>query len=237
MKMIIASTENNEKTCKPRHIPNSEKMTLNELQNAYDTIADEYEGKLWFDQHVLGVARLRKQLMSKARGKILDVACGTGLNFHLFPSRSDITAIDLSPRMLEIARRKAAALNLNVQIKVMDAQKLEFADGSFDTVASTLSTCTFPDPILALREMQRVCRPNGLILLLEHGHSSLPWLANFQDRHVYQHYQENAGCRWNQEPPNLIQAAGLKVLKSQRSVLGMFHSIEATPLDNRAGPS
>jgi len=206
-------------------------MSLDDLQNAYDAIADGYEQKLWFDQYVLGVGRLRKQLMSKARGKILDVACGTGLNFPFFPSTSEITAIDLSPQMLEIARQKAAALNLNVQVKVMDAQRLDFPDGSFDTVASTLSTCTFPDPIQALQEMGRVCRTGGLILLLEHGHSSLPWLAKYQDRHVIQHYQENAGCRWNQDPLDLVKVAGLQILKSKRTGLGMFHSIEAMSRD------
>lgn len=204
-------------------------MTLDDLQSAYDAIADGYEKKLWFDHYVFGVARLRGQLMSNARGKILDVACGTGLNFSAFPSTSEITAVDLSPRMLESARRKAAALNLNVQVKIMDAQKLEFPDGSFDTVASTLSTCTFSDPIQALREMARVCRRGELILLLEHGHSSLPWLAKYQDRHVIQHYQENAGCRWNQDPLDLVKVAGLQILKSKRTGLGMFHSIEATP--------
>jgi hypothetical protein len=67
-----------------------------------------------------------------------------------------------------------------------------------------------------------------LILLLEHGHSSLRWLANLQDRHVLPHYQENAGCRWNQDPLDLVQAVGLTVLNSRRFGLGMFHAIVAT---------
>lgn len=218
------------KTCKPRRIPTSEKITANQLQNAYDEIADQYEKKVWFDQHILGVARLRKKLLSKATGKILDVACGTGQNFPLFAPNSEITAVDLSPRMLELARRNAIDHGPNVNFAVMDAEKLEFPDGSFDTVVSTLSTCTFPSPVKALQEMKRVCQPDGLILLLEHGHSKVHWLARFQDRHEYQHYQEHAGCRWNQNPLDLIQSAGIKVLKSKRSVLGIFHSMEATPL-------
>jgi ubiquinone/menaquinone biosynthesis C-methylase UbiE len=113
---------------------------------------------------------------------------------------------------------------------VLDAEQLEFPDGSFDTVVSTLSTCTFPNPVKALREMKRVCQPDGLILLLEHGHSNFPWLARFQDRHEYQHYQEHAGCRWNQDSLDLVQSAGIRVLNSKRSILGMFHSIEAAPL-------
>jgi ubiquinone/menaquinone biosynthesis C-methylase UbiE len=133
--------------------------------------------------------------------------------------------------MLEVARASAIKDGLHVDFAVMDAEELEFRDGSFDTVVSTLSTCTFPNPIQALQEMKRVCRPDGLILLLEHGHSNVPWLANYQDRHEYQHYQNHAGCRWNQDPPGLVQLAGIKVLKSKQSVLGIFYSIEATPKD------
>jgi ubiquinone/menaquinone biosynthesis C-methylase UbiE len=225
----IMSKPSTGKTCNPPYIPDQEKMKVSELQSVYDELATYYEKKTWFDQTILGVARQRKQLMSQAHGKILDVACGTGLNFPMFPAIGEITAIDLSPRMLEIAQQKAVVLSLNVQGKVMDAQKLEFPDGSFDTVTSTLSTCTFPDPVQALREMKRVCRTEGLILLLEHGHSSMPWLANYQDRHVLHHYQQSAGCRWNQNPLDLVRAAGLKILNSKRFGLGIFHAIVATP--------
>lgn len=204
-------------------------MTVDEIQNEYDVRAEEYDKRLWFDEYILGVKRLRKQTMSKARGIILDVACGTGLNLHFFPRASNITAVDLSPGMLEIARQKAVQLRLNVEAKVMDAQKLDFADTSFDTVTSALSTCTFPDPIQALREMGRVCRPGGQILLLEHGRSSWNWFANYQDRNAFQHYQANAGCRWHQDPLELVKAAGLQILSSNRSRVGIFHSIKATP--------
>jgi ubiquinone/menaquinone biosynthesis C-methylase UbiE len=204
-------------------------MTADQVQSAYNEIADQYEKRIWFDQHILGVARLRKKLLSKASGKILEVACGTGQNFPLFAPDSEITAVDLSPKMLELARKNAIEHGLDVNLAVMDAEKLEFPDASFDTVVSTLSTCTFPNPVRALQEIKRACRPGGLILLLEHGHSNVPWLANFQDRNEYQHYQDHAGCRWNQDPLDLVQSAGIKVLRNQRNILGMFHSIEATP--------
>ena len=226
MKTITASTG---KTCKPHHIPNSEKMTADQVQRAYDESADQYEKKIWFDQYILGVARLKKKLLSKATGKILEVACGTGQNFPLFAPNSEVTAVDLSPKMLEIARENAIKHGLNANLAVMDAEQLEFPDGNFDTVVSTLSTCTFPNPVKALQEMKRVCQADGLILLLEHGHSNLPWLARYQDRNEDQHYQDHAGCRWNQDPLDLVQSADLQVLKSKRSILGMFHSMEVRP--------
>jgi len=226
MKITTASEG---KTCKPRRIPSNAKMTTPQLQNAYDEIADQYENKIWFDQHILGVAHLRRKLLSKAHGKVLDVACGTGSNIPLFQVGSNITAVDLSPKMLKIARESTTKHGLTVNFALMDAEHLEFPDGTFDTVISTLSTCTFPNPIKALQEMRRVCRPNGLILLLEHGHSSVPLLANYQDQHEYQHYEDHAGCRWNQDPLELIHSSGIKVIKSKRNILGMFHSIEAAP--------
>ena len=161
MKTIIGA-EKEGKTCKPQRIPNSEKMTVHQLQSAYDEIADQYEKKIWFDQRVLGVARLRKNLLSKATGKILEVACGAGSNLPFFPTGSDITAVDLSPNMLQVARGNATKHGLNVNLAVMDAEHLEFPDGSFDTVVSTLSTCTFPDPVKALQEIKRVCRTRWL---------------------------------------------------------------------------
>ncbi len=217
------------KTCKPQRIPHNAKLTVPQVQNAYDEIADQYEKMVWFDQHILGVARLKKNLLSKANGKILEVACGIGQNLQFFAPNSEITAVDLSPKMLEVARANATKHGLNVHLAVMDAEHLEFPDGSFDTVVSTLSTCTFPNPIKALQEMKRVCRPDGLILLLEHGHSNLTFLANYQDRHEYQHYEDHAGCRWNQDPLDLVQSAGIKIVKGKRNILGMFHSIEAIP--------
>src|SRR6266545_3392864 len=123
MKTII-SAEQKGKTCPPRRIPLSEKMTASKLQNTYDEIADQYEKKIWFDQHILGVRRLRKNLLSKATGKILDVACGTGLNIPWFPAGSDITAIDLSPNMLGVARANGTKHGQNVNFAVMDAENL-----------------------------------------------------------------------------------------------------------------
>lgn len=226
--MKITTSEG--KTCKPRRIPKSAKMTLQQVQHAYDQTAETYDKKIWFDQNILGIARLRRKLFSKAQGKILDVACGTGKNFSSLSTNAEITAIDLSSKMLGVAAVHAGKLNLNANFITMDAENLDFPDESFDTVISALSTCTFPNPIKALQEMKRVCKPDGLILLLEHGHSSVPWLAKYQDRHEYQHYEDHAGCRWTQDPLNLVETAGLKIIKSQRSILGMYHSIEAKPV-------
>ncbi|MBI3583112.1 MAG: class I SAM-dependent methyltransferase [Nitrospinae bacterium] len=107
----------------------------------------------------------------------------------------------------------------------MDAESLAFPDRSFDTVVSSLTLCTFSDPLAALNEMARVCRKDGRILLLEHGRSSHEWLGRWQDRKAKGH-AEILGCHWNREPLNLIQQVGLKVYSIRRIFFGIFHLIE-----------
>ena len=92
---------------------------INELQIGYDELADQYERRIWFDQHIHGVARLRKKLLSKETGKILDVTCGMGLNLAMSASKIGIRAVDLSPKMLEIAGRNASKYGLNVNLAVL----------------------------------------------------------------------------------------------------------------------
>jgi ubiquinone/menaquinone biosynthesis C-methylase UbiE len=123
--------------------------------------------------------------------------------------------------MLARARSRGAP-----KVVVMDAGQLAFRDGSFDTVVSTLGTCTFPDPVEALREMRRVCRPGGRILLLEHGRSSRPRVAAWQDRRAAKH-AGYFGCWWNREPRETVRLAGLEPRSATRTFLGMVHVIEA----------
>ena len=99
---------------------------------------------------------------------------------------------------------------------------------SFDSVVSSLTTCTFPNPVAALQEMARVCRTDGRVLLLEHGRSDREWLGRWQDRRADRHAQQ-LGCHWNREPLKLVREAGLKVSKSQRLFFGVFHTIDAEP--------
>lgn len=204
-------------------------LSKREIQHSFDHLAPSYSRQTWPLNHLLGVNRLRRKLMGQVNGRILDVACGTGENFPFYSPDSDITAIDLSPAMVQAARQRAEQLGLNVELQVMDAESLEFPDNSFDVVTSALSTCTFPHPVIALQEMARVCRENGRILLIEHGRSSWELLGRYQDRRAHNHFEANAGCRWNQEPEEIVQTAGLDIVSSQRALLGIFQAIEATP--------
>jgi ubiquinone/menaquinone biosynthesis C-methylase UbiE len=198
-----------------------------DLAAKYDRFARWYdcvEGILNF----LGVGKLRRAVFSGASGKVLEIAVGTGRNFYYYRSDCQIIAGDLSREMLKAARERAAKLNIYVQFFLADAQALPFRDHGFDTVVSSLSTCTFPNPANALQEMARVSKPSGQILLVEHGRSDRGWLGRWQDRHA-DDFAKPFGCHWNREPVELTEGAGLKIIRAQRNFFGVFHRIEATP--------
>lgn len=199
--------------------------TTEEIKQKYNESARKY-AVMERVQEFLGVRRLRQRLLRRASGQVLEVACGTGANFPYYSRECTITAVDVSPAMVEIAQRQAEKLGLDVEFRIMDAETLAFPDKSFDTVVSTLTMCTFPEPITALEEMERVCREDGRILLLEHGRSDNRLVGRFQDIREEAH-AEQLGCHWNREPLELVKQAGLHPIAAKRTFLGVFHEIEA----------
>jgi ubiquinone/menaquinone biosynthesis C-methylase UbiE len=198
-------------------------------------LREKYRGfARWYDlaealPEVFGLRRLRRLLVAQARGRVLEVAAGTGKNFRWYPPGEAAVAVDLSIDMLKRARQRAEKLKRrHFLFAVMDAGGLAFREHTFDCVVSTLSTCTFPDPVQALREMARVCRADGRILLVEHGRSDRVWAARYQDRRAAAHAQL-LGCHWNREPLDLVRQAGLTIIRGDRRFLGVFHTIEARP--------
>jgi len=202
--------------------------SYNEWLGIHNRAAKDYINSEWSREVFLGVAKKRKSLFSKAKGNVLDVGCGYGINVPYLINADHITGIDFSPVMIEKARETALSSKVPVELRLGDAEALDFPDNSFDTVISSLSTCSFYDPTKALKEMRRVSKPGGQILLIEHGRSSWEWLGRYQDNTVNQQI-EQGGCRWNQEPQELVKEAGLDILQANRALLGVFHTMVVSP--------
>lgn len=111
----------------------------------------------------------REWVGSRARGRVLEIGIGTGLNLAHYPRDSELTGIDLSPEMLDLARRRAGQLGRHVELSIGDAASLRFADTSFDTVVFTFALSTIPDDRRAVAEARRVLVPGGRLLVLDHG--------------------------------------------------------------------
>lgn len=169
----------------------------------------------------------REMIWSKVEGnKILEVGVGTGKNFPCYPRGAEITAIDFSDRMLERARKKAREQGLQVRLQQMDVQSLEFEDNTFDTVVATFVFCSVPDPVRGLAEVERVCRPGGKVLLLEHVLSDnrvIAWLMNL----VNPVLARLMGPNINRRTVENVARSGLIVEQVTDLAAGIFKLIEA----------
>ncbi len=201
-------------------------MSVDEIRASYAEYADWMHRFEWADRLVTG--RYRRERFGDVGSRVLDVACGAGTNFRYVPRSADLVGVDISPAMLENARETLSALDREGTVREMDAQDLDFEDDGFDAVISALSTCTFPDPVAALREMERVCAPDGTIRLVEHGRSDVGPIAAFQEWRADAHY-EQVGCRWTQEPREVVDEAGLSVVDSTTGLFGMVTTFEIDP--------
>ena len=147
------------------------------IRKRYDRIAPYFE-MMEAMMEGLFFKSWRKKLWSKVEGHhILEVGVGTGKNFEYYPPGARVTAIDFSPAMLKQASQKKAQKAVKVDLDLMDIQSLAFADSSFDTVIASFVFCSVPQPLKGLKELHRVCKPGGQVLLLEHVISTKPFLA------------------------------------------------------------
>jgi ubiquinone/menaquinone biosynthesis C-methylase UbiE len=141
------------------------------VRRIQDKEAPRYDRQMGFFDWIL-FAGGREWACSQVNGEVLELAVGTGRNLPYYPADIRLTGIELSPQMLEIGKKRAAELGHDVELRIGDAQALEFEDESFDTAIITFGLCTIPDDREAASEVHRVLRPGGRLVLVEHVRST-----------------------------------------------------------------
>ncbi len=159
----------------------------------------------------------RRRTISAARGRVLEVGIGSGLNLALYgPDVSAIYGIDPSARLLRWAHDKHETRAVMLK---GSAETIPFSDGSFDTVVTTWTLCTIPDVLRALREMQRVLHPDGRLLFVEHGLAPDRTIAQWQNRLTPCWKHLGGGCHLNRKIDDLITAAGFHIGELDRGYM------------------
>ena len=203
-------------------------MTANQTESVrrhYDRSAESYDRIIsWADKVLFGGGR--EWVCSQARGEVLEIAVGTGRNLPFYPGDVRLTGIELSLKMLDIARRRARELGSEADLRPGDAQDLPFPDASFDTVVATLALCTIPDERRAVAEAARVLRPGGRLLLLEHVRS--PVLPMRLLQRVIEPLAILIDCdHLLREPLRHVEDIGLIAELLERSKLGVVERLSA----------
>jgi ubiquinone/menaquinone biosynthesis C-methylase UbiE len=194
-------------------------------RRVWDKAAPSYDRQIAFFEKIQ-FAGGREWLGERARGRVLEVAIGTGLNLPHYPADVTITGIELSPAMLAVARQRATDLGRDVDLREGDAEHLPFGDASFDTVVCALSLCTIPNPDAAVAEMRRVLGPGGRLLLLDHIGSAWPpvyaaqWLLERLTIRA-------AGEHFTRRQLPLVKAAEFQIVETERLKIGTVERIYA----------
>ncbi len=205
------------------------------VKKRYDRISPVYN-QLEFVMERMAMAGWRQEFWEKVRKNLqtgdlmLEAGVGTGKNMPYYPEAEEvrIEAIDISPGMLSRAESRAEELGIEVNIRKMDIQSLDYPDNHFDLIVTSCVFCSVPDPVLGLKELKRVCKPAGKILMLEHMLSdklvlkNLMNLLNFIPRHIW-------GANINRRTMENIERVGLKVAAVKNLWLDVFKEITLTP--------
>jgi ubiquinone/menaquinone biosynthesis C-methylase UbiE len=169
-----------------------------------------------FAAEVAGMRAMRKALLAKSTGRVLELGAGTGLNLPHYPRAvRELVLVEPEAAMRRRLERRARRTRSRAEIVAASAEHLPFADDSVDTVVSTLVLCTVEHPDLALLEIARVLRPGGQLLFIEHVRAESAALAWWQDRLEGPWRRFACGCRCNRATVELMRACGFAVTTSQ----------------------
>jgi ubiquinone/menaquinone biosynthesis C-methylase UbiE len=174
-------------------------------------------------QDRMGLARWRSWLAGRARGRTLEVGCGTGRSLPYYPPDARVVGVDPALDVLRAARRRASG----VPLVVARAEALPFREGAFDTVVSGLVFCSVSDPARGLAEVRRVLAPGGWLRMVEHVRSRSPLAARFQDLVQPAWTLFAGGCHPNRDTERDVEAAGFAIDEDGRRERGTLRRFSA----------
>jgi ubiquinone/menaquinone biosynthesis C-methylase UbiE len=167
-----------------------------------------------------GMAARRAELLSGARGRVLEIGAGTGLNMEYYPESLDrLILTEPSEPMAKRLKERAAESPIETEVVIAPAEKLPVEDASVDTVVCALVLCTVEDPAVTLAEIKRVLAPGGQLLLIEHVRSESPDRAKWQDRLETPWRLYGNGCRCNRDTISIVSEAGFSWDDLQHGVI------------------
>jgi ubiquinone/menaquinone biosynthesis C-methylase UbiE len=174
------------------------------------------------------IARVRKKIVSELEGKILEVGTGTGANFPYYSKGKvdRLVSVEPNPYMLDQARDRADENGLQVEFHKGKAESLPFGEGEFDTVIATLVVCSVEDPHQVFKEMKRVCKKGGRIVLFEHVRTESHSLASLQDFLTPAWKRLCDGCHLNRDTGRYMRESGIEIIKEKKYFKGIFIEIE-----------
>jgi len=198
-------------------------------QAPFERLAPTYDARMDQEEGRVGMAALRRRVALRARGNVIEVAAGTGRNLSMLPSPpmcTSLTAVESSSAMVDVLKAKASGSGVLVPVTVVqaDAAHLPLADASFDTGMETFGLCSYEAPVAALKELARVVKPGGQLLLLEHGRSRYWLVSKYLDWQAAGH-KRSWGCDFNRDIGALVREAGLTIVEHEEHHLGTTHLI------------
>lgn len=174
----------------------------------------------------------KRRLYERARGRTILVAVGTGKDFKFLPPGLDVVGLDVSPRMIEKARGRAERYSGRVELRVGDVQCLNDAASSFDTAITACTFCSVPDPVRGLRELLRVLKPQGRLLMYEHVRSQVRDVGLLLDLLTY--LTRRIGPDLNRDTVANVRRAGFRIVREENVFFDIVKAIEAIkPLEER----
>jgi len=187
--------------------------------------APRYDRQIsFFERALFGGGR--EWICSQVQGDVLELAAGTLRNLPHYPQGVKLTAVELSPEMAAIGRKRAQEVGRPIDLRVGDVQKLDFPDESFDTVTCTLGFCTIPDTTAAAREAFRVLRPGGGLLLLEHVRSPVRAVRGVE-RLLEPLFVRFLADNLTREPLDYLPGVGFEIDEIERSKWGIVERLRA----------